>query len=229
MKTPNLKKYGLEFAGPRSSKRFSWRKWMLDLVICAVIMALLWVAFSLVSGARPESSTFNVERSTLNVQMAGFGASDTLAVVIVLGVCLALLVRLWWGARAEAADDPLNADGGVRAPEAMPEGLTNLDAALIVHACASRVGLIRSIVQGAQRPISDEDQVEALATAERLLGDLRVTLWELRAKFQTEVAPQRLEGRRDEALKSEALPSDFCGDLRPVPSTINPQPSTNAV
>lgn len=100
------------------------------------------------------------------------------------------------GARTNAwDDDPFNADGGVRAPrEAMPEGLTRLDAALIVHACASRVGLIRSIVQGAQRPITDEDQAEALATAERLLGDLRVTLFELRGKFQEKAAISSSQG-----------------------------------
>jgi len=56
MKTPNLNKYGLEFAGPRSPKRVNWREWLLDLVICAVIMALLWVAVSLGSGAGPSTT-----------------------------------------------------------------------------------------------------------------------------------------------------------------------------
>lgn len=93
--------------------------------------------------------------------------------------------------RFRAADalsaDPLAVGGNAIPPsEEMPEGLTRLDAALIVHACGCEVGLIRSFVQGARRPSTEQDQAEALAVAERLLGDLRVTLWELRAKFRTD-------------------------------------------
>jgi len=251
MKTQNLNKYGLEFAGRRLTKRRlgCW----LWVMVAAIVLALG------VSAARAETGRFaplSLEgRGGEVVLHAGFGVPNWVAFGVVTTLVLAVIGRLAWGwcverderstysderwdpyagdwdaptptmaptparsgggagelvgprgvdwtngARTNAWDgDLLNADEGVRAPqETMPEGLTWLEVVDIVHACASRVGLIRSIVQGAQRPSTDDEQEEALATAERMLGDLRVTLWELRARFQGKDAPPRLEGRGDE-------------------------------
>jgi hypothetical protein len=248
--TPEFEHLVLQRFRPNRRRGWKWklRCFFFELLMGLLVMAELFWLFSCVSGERPRSAR-NEETRMANEEFvlphsgfdipakrAGFGASDTLAVVIVLSVIVVLLVRLVRGARAEAegcdvehlrgciagcataealslwdsaplvgavADDPLALGGNEIPPsEGMPVGMSRLDAALIVHACASRVGLIRSIVQGAQRPSTEDEQEEALATAERLLGDLRVTLFELRAKFQAEIAPQRLEGRGDEVLNA---------------------------
>lgn len=212
----------------RPHRRPGWKRklgcWLWTVVWMLAVWALLWCFFSAISGAKKGGDLIDgIDRSDRDVvtprlmvsrshglALAGMGASDAVAITIVLIVIVGLLVRLWWGSVAEREEastysdeswdpyagdkpvpfglvDPLALGGNEIPPsEEMPEGLTRLDAAMIVHACGCEVGLICSLVQGAERSMSVEDYGDALKVAEMRLAQLRVTLWELRARFKPE-------------------------------------------
>ena len=218
-------------------------------------------------------STDSKEGATAAI-LAGFGASEAVAVGIVLCVIVGLLARLWWRSVAEREEastysdeswdpyagdkpvpsqaascpqcsealifprghapycencgfpdenrmeaDPLAGDGLKPELQTMPEGLT-------------RVGLIRGIVcQPAPGMgivikaewavfVPTEKHYALTPAAERLLGDLRVTLFELRAKFQGKDAPPSLEGRGDEGTITDRL--------KPGLQTLSATPSTDS-
>lgn len=206
MKTVN--KYGLEYAGPRRARRGTLKHWLIDLILGAVAMALLWWLFSLVHRAATVGDVMplGAQAGKPMLRTAGFGVPEWVAFGVVGTLVMGILGRLAWGAMQDAfqirepqmADgdgwgdktvpgevvDPLKVGGNTIPPsEEMPAGLTRRDAALIVHACGCEVGLLRNLVRSAQKPLSEDDQAETLAVAERRLGQLRVTLWELRARF----------------------------------------------
>lgn len=202
-----VNKYGLEYAGPRRARRGALKQWLIDLIIGAAAMALLWWLFSLVH----HSTAHGAEALTSEtLRLAGWSVSSGVAGLIVGVLALGLVMRLWLMARREKlfllkspamedgegwADapgpfevvDPL-ADGDTlkreqRAIEGMPSGLTRVDVALICFALASEARLIRELVRGAQRSLGAEDYGDALSGAERRLGDLRTRLWQLKAHF----------------------------------------------
>lgn len=213
MNTEN--KYGMEWAGPR--RKASWKRrlgcWLWTLIWMVLVSLALWglVAWATgrVTGLTGVTGLTSEALTSEDLRLAGFGVPEWVAAGIVGMVVMGILARLAWGAMQEAFQiremaeppehDPLEVGGNAIPPsEEMPAGLTRLDAALIAHACGCEVGFLRNLVRSAQKPLSDEDQMETLAAAEKRLGQLRVTLWELRAKFQGKDAPQSLEGRGDE-------------------------------
>lgn len=105
MKTVN--KYGLEYAGPRRARRGAMKQRMIDLVIGAVVMALLWWLFSLVSRAATVGDVMplRAQAGKPMLQAAGFGLPEWVAAGIV-GVIAALMVwRLICGVRQDADDE----------------------------------------------------------------------------------------------------------------------------
>jgi hypothetical protein len=100
----------------RPNRRRGWKRKM-GIWLWVLVVALLLVLVGAARAERPRSARneewrmrndeFVLPHSGFDIpaKRAGFGASDTLAVVIVLGVCVALLVRLWWGARAQAEEE----------------------------------------------------------------------------------------------------------------------------
>lgn len=218
-----VNKYGVEWAGPR--RKASWKRrlgcWLWSLIWMVLVSLALWGLFAWATGR--VTGLTGVTSLTMAkpaaVRLAGFGVPEWVAYGVVMTLVLGILARLAWGAMQEAFQiqemedgegwgdkpvpfqiaDPLEVGGNAIPPsEVMPSGLTRRDAALIVHACGCEVGLLRNLVRSAQKPLSEDDQAETLAVAEKRLGQLRVTLWELRAKFQGKDAPQSLEGRGDE-------------------------------
>lgn len=213
MKTVN--KYGLEYAGPRRVRRGGW---VTLLTALTVLTALVWWLVSLVHRAATRGDVmpvgaqagYEVPKGTPMLLAAGFGVPEWVAYGVVGTVVMGILAWLSWGAMQEAFQiremaeppehDPLEVVGNAIPPsEAMPGGLTRQDAALIAHACGCEVGLIRNLVRSAQKPLSDEDQAETLAAAEKRLGQLRVTLWELRARFSESQGLQVSESSTVEA------------------------------
>lgn len=188
----------LERFRSRRRERRGWKRrlgcWLWLIVV--VLMLALWV-----TAARAEEGNFapqSLEGRGEEIWLAG--VPDWVAFGVVMTLIFAVMGRLAWSWCVEADARSTYEDETWGQPIKADEGTLSLDAAMAVHACASRVGLIRSIVQGAQRPSTEEDQAEALATAERMLGDLRVTLWELRAEFRGKNPPRRLEGRGEEEV-----------------------------
>ena len=90
----------LERFRSRRRERRGWKRrlgcWLW--LLLAVLLLALW----LVGAAKVGDSTFNVERSTLNVQLAGFGVPDWVAFGVVMTLVLAVLGRLAWGWCVEA-------------------------------------------------------------------------------------------------------------------------------
>ncbi len=90
MKTVN--KYGLEYAGPRRARRGALRQWLMDLIIGAVAMALLWWLVSMVSRAATVGDVMPPLR------MAGFGVADWIAYGVLGTVVMSLLALIAWNA-----------------------------------------------------------------------------------------------------------------------------------
>lgn len=195
-----VNKYGMEWAGPR--RKASWKRrlgcWLWTLIWMVLVSLALWGLFAWATGR--VTGLTGVTSLTMAkpaaVRLAGFGVPEWVVYGIVGTVVMGILARLAWGAMQEAfqiremehgevwGDEPMEVGGNAIPPsEDMPRGLTRVDAALIVHACGCEVGLLRNLVRSAQKPLSKDDQAETLAVAERRLGQLRVTLWELRARF----------------------------------------------
>lgn len=92
MKTVN--KYGLEYAGPRRARRGAMKQWLIDLVVGAAAMALLWWLFSLVSRAATVGDVMPLGAQAgkpMLLGAAGFGLPDWVALGV-LGVIVALMV-----------------------------------------------------------------------------------------------------------------------------------------
>lgn len=90
MKTVN--KYGLEYAGPRRARRGALKQWLIDLVIGAVAMALLWWLFSLVHRAATVGDVMPPRR------MAGFGLPEWVAYGVVGTLTMSVLALIAWNA-----------------------------------------------------------------------------------------------------------------------------------
>lgn len=87
-----VNKYGLEYAGPRRARRGAMRQWLIDLIIGAATMALLWWLFSLVHRAATCGDVMPPLR------MAGFGVADWIAYGVLGTVGMSLLGVLAWNA-----------------------------------------------------------------------------------------------------------------------------------
>lgn len=174
--------------------RRAWGRTLLALLTLLLLSALAGWLWSVVA---QQAGTFNVERSTLNVRRAGVPEWLAWGLLCWLGLCV-LGTWAWRCILPPAPDEEPGEtirDGlkpelrTVQAGEllselqAMPEGLSRLDAALICFALAAETRLIREMVRSAQRSLSVDDYGDSLAGAERRLGDLRTRLWQLKAHF----------------------------------------------
>lgn len=191
----NTNKYGLEYAGPRRARRGALKQWLIDLIIGAAAMALLWWLFSLVHRAATAGDVMPPMR------MAGFGVPEWVAYGVLGTLTMSVLALAAWnvivGPRPAMEDsegwadkpvpvevvDPLAGDGLKPELQTMPSGLTRQDAAEIARAAAAEIELCRRMVDGAMHALSVEDYGDALAGASRRLGQVRVTLRELGMTF----------------------------------------------
>lgn len=208
----------------RPKVRRGWKRrlgcWLWTLIWMLLVSLVLWGLFAWATGRVTglTGMTSLTMAKPAAVRLAGFGAPERVAAGIVAVIAALVVWRLITGARDERqptmedgegwADkpvpyegaDPLEVGGNAIPPsEEMPRGLTRVDAALIVHACGCEVGLLRNLVRSAQKPLSEDDQAETLAVAERRLGQLRVTLWELRARFSESLSLPVSESLTEEA------------------------------
>lgn len=203
MKTVN--KYGLEYAGPRRARRGALKQWLIDLVIGAVAMVLLWWLFSLVYRAATVGDVMPLGAQAgkpMLLRAAGFGLPEWVAYGVLGTLAMSVLALLAWNAivgSRQAMDDgdwgvdkpvpfevvdPLEVGGNAIPPsEDMPGGLTRKDAAEIARAAAAEIELCRRMVDGAMHAQSVEDYGDALAGASSRLGQVRVTLRELGMTF----------------------------------------------
>lgn len=200
--------YEIEYAGPR---RKTWKRklgcFLWELIGLLIGVMLLWGLFAQCTGRGAQGGAHGAGSGAQGADAgavlsapcalrAGFGVPDWVAYGIVGTVVLGILGQVAWKAIMEGREadtlamppehDPLeegHAAVAQRAPESMPAGLARLDAATICFALASEVRLIRELVRGARSSHSVEDCGDALAGAERRLGELRTRLWQLKAHF----------------------------------------------
>lgn len=197
-----VNKYGLEYAGPRRARRGALRQWLIDLVIGAAAMALLWWLFSLVHRAATCGDVMPVRGLKPELLMAGFGVPEWVAYGVLGTLTMSVLALVAWNVivgpppamedgegwadkpvRFEV-DDPLEVGGNAIPPsEEMPSGLTRRDAAEIARAAAAEIELCRRMVDGAMHALSVEDYDDAQAGVSRRLGQVRVTLREMARTF----------------------------------------------
>ncbi|MCG3206294.1 MAG: hypothetical protein KCHDKBKB_03028 [Elusimicrobia bacterium] len=158
-------KYGLEYAGPRRSRR-EWRGTLLAVLVLLGLSALCGWLWSVVA-----RFTFEVS----GVRTAGVPEWVAFGIVGTLGLC-AMAAWAWSQMLPPAGtEDDLML-------ECMPE-MEAEDAARIVEACRVECRTALRLVQGAQRTLSVEDYGDALEGAQchldrvtRTLGELRRTL-----------------------------------------------------
>lgn len=99
MKTMNTNRYGLQYAGPRRVRRGALKQWLIDLVIGAAAMALLWWLFSLVHRAATVGDVMP------RLRLAGFPEAVAYGVVAVL--VIAVLWRLRVGVMNERQEEEI--------------------------------------------------------------------------------------------------------------------------
>lgn len=96
MKTVN--KYGLEYAGPRRARRGALKQWLIDLVIGAAAMALLWWLFSLVHRAATVGDVMPVSGLKPELRTAGFAVPLWVAYGVVGTLTMSVIAVIAWNA-----------------------------------------------------------------------------------------------------------------------------------